>query len=530
LNDLVLGGATVKIEFAKLVSLSQFDSLSVKIKDSLGNTVCSIVFGSGFGGGAPPSFLIKDRGGNSLPIFYSGAALDPASGSVTCHVNTTMQTVSVLSDEWEFENNIDVDISDGEPVGYLDVKAVDFWYQSAFDTSSVKDMQVSALTVSRLGVPFDIEELIFDGAAHSPDVPEQGADMHSCVVDGKIIYPYADMGVDLTLRNKVFIFDPDDNSLVVYPLAVPDEDACTVYDAVLSSNPATPNIIWLHSTYGTRALWWFNLDTKATGYIRLNDDTSAEEKLVGSFGGKIISIMIGAQEHIVSTSTLYGKVVAYKVSDGTTTELVFATGSQTNHYGIQTDGVNIFLARYTGDGSGSITAFQLSDAHAVSNEQVVVTTDKPLDIAWDGTYIWAGESNPLTTRVEQFEPIIPVDVVTGWVGGTYVSTHPTGSPQKGGPASIKANEFYVVAPWESHGNEPETIGWSILNRATGEWSDFWNTLTQSETPEGIWPFTGQYWPSVCVVLLGPSFIITGYSGDEILQPNASMRMLKFTRK
>jgi hypothetical protein len=449
---------------------------------------------------------------------------------MTFHINTATQTVSVFSDEWELENNIDIDISGGESPGYLDIKSFDFFFASPANNSSLKEMQISALTVSRLGGPFDIEELIFDGVANSPDVKDQGVDIHACVVDGKIIYPYADMGVDITLRNKVFIFDPDDNSLVVYPLAVPDEDACSVYDAVPSSNPATPDIIWLHSTYTTRALWWFNKDTKATGYIRLNDDSSAEEKLPGDFGGKIISIMIGAEEHIVSTSTIYGKVIAYKVSDGTTTELAFLTGLQTQHFGIQTDGVNIFLARYTLEGGGSVTAFQLSDAHDVSGEQVVQTTDRPLDIAWDGIYIWAAESSLESSRVEQFKPTYDGADVDGWEGDTYVSTHPTGSPQKGGPASIKANEFYVIAPWESHGNEPETIGWSILNRATGEWSDFWNTLTQSETPEGIWPYTGQYWPSVCGVLFGSSFIITGYSGNETIQPNASMRMLKFTRK
>ena len=90
----------------------------------------------------------------------------------------------------------------------------------------------------------------------------------------------------------------------------------------------------------------------------------------------------------------------------------------------------------------------------------------------------------------------------------------------------------VVAPSESHATDPPTIGWSILNRKTGLWSDYWAQCTQSETLEGIGPFT-QYWKTVCVVLVGSDFFISGYSDKDALdtfQPCRSMRLLKFTRQ
>jgi hypothetical protein len=517
LTQSVLGGATIKLDIAKMVFGKNFDNLAMLIKDSLGNLICKIAFSS-FNSNI--SISAFDRNETSSVIFRSGSVLDPVSGSLTCHVNTTAQTISIFSDVWELENNVDIDISDGESPGYLDVKSIDFFFQSIANDSTLKDVQVSALTVTRLGTPFDIEELIFDGVTNSPEVAMQGIDQHG-IFDGTYMWmPYADFTdkADGTGDN-LLRYNPATGVMDIIPLVETGVGRASVYQVIQSVDDA--NVLWIYSSWdgqeNKRVLWKFFKDDTANS-IPINLTAT------GFGGGKMASSMIGGVEHLLITVSTTGNVILFNTS--TEAETVLSALGNYN-YGVQADELeNFFIANI---GGKTIKALDSSGAETAS----IDTEGSPEDLAWDGEYLWVSSTTAESALVEKYLPHYAVDDTIDYF--TPQAPHYTGSPAWALPACIKASDLYVVVPWEQR--NAMTLGWSILNKSTGKWTDFWNSATNTKTAEGLYPYTGQYWNTVIAIIVGPDIYMSGYNtpnlyDDEILPEGATahMRMLKFTRK
>jgi hypothetical protein len=370
---------------------------------------------------------------------------------------------------------------------------------------------------------FDIKEFIFDGVSESPDVPDQGMDMHSFNDGVSIWYPYTDYNGGGAKLQKVIKYDIATDTLEEIALDVPPSGNHQVYQAIPSSNPSTPDIIWFYSAYGNRALWKYDKSDDSSEYIDLGVSTSF------LFGGKISSMMIDGFEHIIATIVVVGEVVAYR--DTPAQDIIKELDLGAITYGIQNDGVNFF---YVQSVDGDLKAFTMTDAQD-ETINATIATQGAVDIAYDGTHIWASckDVSGDTLLIEQFEPVYTGEIVTSF---SLIDTHQTGSPTIANPVSIKANDRYVVACYESGSNDPPTLGWDILNRRTGIWFTFWDMVTQQVYPEAVTPYTKQYWETVTAEIVAPDAIyMTGYSPalqggvmNSTNCPNGSMRLLKFT--
>jgi len=364
--------------------------------------------------------------------------------------------------------------------------------------------------VGNVSAQYKIDEFIFDNVTNSPDVPNQGMDMHS-FYDGKYVwYPYFEYS-DSNHISKLIKFNPVDDSLEIIALEIPTSpDIGVPYQAIQSV--ADVNIVWIYSAYQTRALWKFEKDTENSTYINLG--------VTGVAGGKIVSIMIGGVEHVVTTIVSGGGtdyVMVYNTDTGVKTALP-TSDFGTSNYGLQTDGNKIFIS-----GGDEIQSFTLD---ASLNVTIVdtVSSASSVDIAWDGLYIWCCGSTGSTNFIKQYSSSL-----------VLLDTHQSGSPVGSLCASIKANSNYVAAVYE--GGQIGTLGWSILDRTTNIWNDYWGSVTSQTIPESVYPFTGQFWTTVCVEIDVPTAIyITGYSPamqgkymEESACPNKSMRLLKLTR-
>jgi hypothetical protein len=351
------------------------------------------------------------------------------------------------------------------------------------------------------------ETLVFD------DLPNQIADPHS-FFDGEYIwYPYMDNGEAAATRNKILRFTPKTNAIKIIQLAS-TPDLCTVYQTIQGQDPDT---VWVYSSYGQRALWKFSKSSETSTYHPLTGIT-------GDFGGKIASAMVDGIETIVSTSIFNGYPTTYRVSDGRITSLDNAYGFTLANYGLQVDKYGNFFIT---DGD-DIKAFSL-DADHVPINIVSREIENISDLAWDGLHVWGSSFD--TTGAAWVKKILPTYSGETVDGFEVVLTHDTGSLDTGAGASIKANNQYVVAVWESGQNDPPTIGWTIYDKERNEWSDFWNTVTNTTTPEGLYPYTDQYWNTVCVEIDVPgAFYITGYDPELSYVPNTSMHILKMRYK
>lgn len=366
---------------------------------------------------------------------------------------------------------------------------------------------------------FSTHELIFDGVSNSPDVPEQGMDIHM-YYDGEYIWAaYTDFthNSDNT-GNYMIRLNPADDSVMLFPLVDADAGQTPIlYQAVAGNDSDT---IIAYATYGnTRAIWRFKKSDATSVYFEIEES--------GNFGGKAQAAVINEHDCVVLTSTYGGKPVVYDFDSEAETTLDLGTA----HYGIQTDGQgNFFVADLTNNIIKAVTF----NSEFVPNVNATIGTFGAVDLAWDGTYLWSSSSTNTSTYIEQFEPVYTAAVVTGLV---HVRSYLTGMEFSSVAPSIKATSKYVGAAWEKISPEKAYCGITILNRETGLWEQLESSTTNGDTAEAVAPWSAQYWPTVTIEIAAPQGIyVAGYNPIEqdggffqdAAIPNHSLRLVRLT--